>query len=53
MNRYLLSAISVLLATGTALTAQAQQAAPTMTASAPAVLVSGIDQHAVDNAVRV
>jgi len=53
VNRYLLSAISVLLATGTALTAQAQQAAPTMTASAPAVLVSGIDQHAVDNAVRV
>jgi predicted metalloendopeptidase len=43
----------VLLASGTALTAQAQQAAPTMTASAPAVLVSGIDQQTVDNAVRV
>jgi len=53
VNRYLLSAISVLLASGTALTAQAQQAAPTMTASAPAVLVSGIDQQTVDNAVRV
>lgn len=53
MNRYLSNAISVLLATGTAMSAHAQQAAPVAPTTAPSALVSGIDQKNVDNTVRV
>ena len=57
MNRYLISAISLLIAaTAAAGTAQAvdmASAAPTATASAPSVLISGIDSANVDQAVRI
>jgi len=53
VNRYLISAISLLFAASAAQAADAPAAVPTMTASAPAVLVSGIDKSNVDDAVRI
>ena len=51
MNRYILSAVSLLLASSTVMAADAiAPATPAVTASAPAVLVSGIDSQYVDNA---
>ncbi|MFI4940274.1 MAG: M13 family metallopeptidase [Burkholderiales bacterium] len=54
MNRYLIGAISLLLATSASVAADAVQAvAPVMAVSAPAALVSGIEQKNIDASVRV
>lgn len=54
MNRYLIGALSLLFAAGASVAADsARPAAAATTASAPAVLISGIEQNNIDASVRV
>jgi putative endopeptidase len=53
VNRYLISAISLLIAASTAQAVDMPAAAPTSTASAPNVLISGIENANVDQTVRI
>jgi len=53
VNRYLISAISLLFTAAAAQAVDAPVAARSATASAPTVLVSGIEQKNIDTSVRV